>query len=112
MLVESYRVVEKEQGRFISRDPAGYVDGMGLYNGYFAMHFAMDPSGKKKWGNSDFVSHYRHGNGVGVTLSQIGLLNDVRSFSTSKNILSKVEKQREKQRIILKKILRKNIKVL
>ena len=25
--------------------PAGYVDGMGLYNGYFAERFALDPSG-------------------------------------------------------------------
>ena len=32
-------------GRFISRDPLGYVDGMGLYNGYFAARFALDPSG-------------------------------------------------------------------
>ena len=39
------RYYDAEQGRFISRDPAGYVDGSGLYNGYFAMGFAMDPSG-------------------------------------------------------------------
>ena len=39
------RYYDAEQGRFISRDPAGYVDGMGLYNGYFAMGFALDPSG-------------------------------------------------------------------
>ena len=32
--------------RFISRDPLGYVDGHGLYNGYFASHFLMDPTGK------------------------------------------------------------------
>ena len=43
------RYYDTEQGRFISRDPAGYVDGMGLYNGYFAMGFAMDPSGKWFW---------------------------------------------------------------
>ena len=40
------RYYDTEQGRFISRDPAGYVDGMGLYNGYFAWGFAMDPSGR------------------------------------------------------------------
>ena len=40
------RYYDTDQGRFISRDPAGYVDGMGLYNGYFASRFMMDPSGK------------------------------------------------------------------
>ena len=40
------RYYDTEQGRFISRDPAGYVDGMGLYNGYFAWSFMMDPSGE------------------------------------------------------------------
>ena len=40
------RYYDTEQGRFISRDPAGYVDGMSLYNGYFAERFALDPSGE------------------------------------------------------------------
>ena len=40
------RYYDTEQGRFISRDPAGYVDGLGLYNGYFATRFMMDPSGE------------------------------------------------------------------
>ncbi len=31
-------------GRFIGRDPLGYVDGMGLYNGYFAPN-GLDPFG-------------------------------------------------------------------
>jgi len=31
-------------GRFVSRDPIGYVDGMGLYGAYF-VPFAVDPSG-------------------------------------------------------------------
>jgi RHS repeat-associated protein len=31
-------------GRFIGRDPAGYVDGMGLYSAYFIPH-NLDPSG-------------------------------------------------------------------
>ena len=30
------RYFSTDMGRFISRDPLGYVDGMGLYNGYFA----------------------------------------------------------------------------
>ncbi len=39
------RYYSTEQGRFISRDPLGYVDGMGLYAGYFASMFGLDPSG-------------------------------------------------------------------
>lgn len=33
------------QGRFLGRDPLGYVDGMGLYGGYFAERFGLDPMG-------------------------------------------------------------------
>ena len=47
------RYYDAEQGRFISRDPAGYVDGMGLYNGYFAGGFALDPSGLKAKDSND-----------------------------------------------------------
>jgi len=36
-------------GRFVSRDPLGYVDGMGLYAGYFAPN-SVDPSGLFKAG--------------------------------------------------------------
>jgi len=39
------RMFDPEMGRFISRDPLGYVDGMNLYNGYFAEKFALDPMG-------------------------------------------------------------------
>ena len=39
------RYFSNEMGRFISRDPLGYVDGMSLYGGYFAQHFAFDPYG-------------------------------------------------------------------
>lgn len=41
----SARYYSSEQGRFISRDPVGYVDGQSLYAGYFAQKFARDPSG-------------------------------------------------------------------
>jgi hypothetical protein len=37
-------------GRFINRDPLGYVDGMSLYNGYFSQRFRLDPEG-----TDDFV---------------------------------------------------------
>ena len=39
------RYLNDEMGRFISRDPLGYVDGMSLYGAYFAERFALDPSG-------------------------------------------------------------------
>ena len=39
------RYFSDEMGRFISRDPLGYVDGMSLYNGYFAESFKLDPLG-------------------------------------------------------------------
>ena len=34
-------------GRFLSRDPMGYVDGMSLYSGYFAPSF-LDPMGTRR----------------------------------------------------------------
>ena len=39
------RYFSDELGRFTSRDPLGYVDGMNLYNGYFAEGFNLDPLG-------------------------------------------------------------------
>ena len=39
------RYFSDEMGRFINRDPLGFVDGFGLYNGYFAEHFGLDPYG-------------------------------------------------------------------
>ena len=38
------RYFDTDQGRFINRDPLGYVDGMGLYNGYFIPR-GLDPFG-------------------------------------------------------------------
>ena len=46
-MVEAGRYYDNEHGRFIQRDPLGYVDGMSLYNAYFAEGFALDPSGLK-----------------------------------------------------------------
>ena len=46
------RYFDDELGRFISRDPLGYVDGMSLYGGYFAEGFAMDPSGEALCGGA------------------------------------------------------------
>ena len=42
------RYFDTEMGRFVSRDPLGYVDGFGLYNGYFAQMFMLDPYGLAK----------------------------------------------------------------
>ncbi|MCK5835419.1 MAG: hypothetical protein KAG98_06780, partial [Lentisphaeria bacterium] len=39
------RYYSPEQGRFISKDPLGFVDGMNSYAGYFAMFGMIDPSG-------------------------------------------------------------------
>lgn len=41
------RYYHAELGRFISRDPLGYVDGMSLYRGYFVPN-GVDPSGYAK----------------------------------------------------------------
>jgi RHS repeat-associated protein len=40
------RWLEPKAGRFIGRDPLGYVDGMGLYGAYFAV-WGLDPNGLK-----------------------------------------------------------------
>ena len=39
------RYFSDELGRFINRDPLGYVDGMSLYAGYFAERYSVDPNG-------------------------------------------------------------------
>lgn len=41
-------------GRFVSRDPAGYVDGYLLYGGYFIPN-ALDPFGKETWDDFEEV---------------------------------------------------------
>ncbi|EDM28096.1 hypothetical protein LNTAR_12106 [Lentisphaera araneosa HTCC2155] len=41
------RYFDTEMGRFVSRDPLGYVDGASLYAGYFAQFLSVDPSGTK-----------------------------------------------------------------
>ncbi|OVE77692.1 hypothetical protein BVX99_01990 [bacterium F16] len=40
-----YRMYGAGLGGFLSRDPAGYVDGLSLFNGYFVGMLAMDPYG-------------------------------------------------------------------
>lgn len=40
------RYFDNDMGRFISRDPIGYVDGLNLYRGYFVKN-GLDPSGKE-----------------------------------------------------------------
>jgi RHS repeat-associated protein len=39
------RYFDSEMGRFVSRDPLGYVDGYSLYTGYFAQILGLDPLG-------------------------------------------------------------------
>lgn len=43
------RYFSDDLGRFINRDSWGYVDGLSLYNGYFAQSFLLDPSGHGFW---------------------------------------------------------------
>ena len=42
------RYYDADQGRFINRDPLGYVDGMNLYEGYFIPN-GIDPYGLWTW---------------------------------------------------------------
>jgi len=46
------RYYSPELGRFISRDPLAFIDGMNLYAGYFAMHGMIDPMGLNSCENS------------------------------------------------------------
>jgi RHS repeat-associated protein len=46
------RIYSAQLGRFISRDPLGFVDGMSLYRAYFVPD-AMDPTGTDRWVGSD-----------------------------------------------------------
>ena len=53
--VQAGRYYNTENGRFISRDYLGYVDGMSLYNAYFAEKFALDPKGNFKLEFNAFI---------------------------------------------------------
>ena len=48
------RYYHTQLGRFISRDPLGYVDGMNLYAGYFVPN-KLDPYGKWGWVDGGLV---------------------------------------------------------
>ena len=45
------RYYDPDMGRFASRDPLQYIDGMNLYAGYFAQRFTVDPMGTKAHGS-------------------------------------------------------------
>ena len=45
------RYFSDELGRFISRDPLGYVDGVSLYVAYFVHRFSLDPRGLQEMNN-------------------------------------------------------------
>ena len=57
LLFARSRYFSPELGRFISRDPAGYVDGYSLYNGYFVPN-GLDPTGLSETWNWDFSSFW------------------------------------------------------
>ena len=71
------RYYSAELGRFVGRDPLGYVDGMSLYRGYFVV-VGMDPSGMT-WGNGDALYHYYTGGGADVSLATTGHVDTVTS---------------------------------
>ena len=60
------RMYDSFSGRFVSRDPAGYIDGESQYRAYFALKFT-DPSGLHfatgrcitcEWGEAGYTSNY------------------------------------------------------
>ena len=53
------RYYDASLGQFISRDPIGYVDGMNLYRGYFALN-RLDPNGTCVWTSVRFVRGGRY----------------------------------------------------
>jgi RHS repeat-associated protein len=61
------RYYDAAQGRFISRDPLEYVDGMSLYGGYYVPN-GLDPEGKKWWeGYFDAIGYAFGGGPEGLT---------------------------------------------
>ncbi len=49
------RYYSSDQGRFLTRDPIGYRDGLNLYAGYFAMWLATDPLGLASPGSHHII---------------------------------------------------------
>jgi RHS repeat-associated protein len=62
------RYFDAELGRFISRDPLEYVDGMSMYQGYFAS-WGVDPFGLR--GSRVGSGHVKLGVGGGKDMKQI-----------------------------------------
>ncbi|MEO0966416.1 MAG: hypothetical protein AAFY08_15025 [Planctomycetota bacterium] len=46
-------IMHPQMGRFLQRDPLGYVDGLGVYTQYAVMHGQLDPTGRV---STSFVS--------------------------------------------------------
>jgi len=45
LIYNRYRDLDPLLGRFLQRDPLGYIDGMNLYAGYHVMYDEFDPEG-------------------------------------------------------------------
>ena len=58
------RYFSDEMGRFISRDPLGYVDGFSLYGGSFAERFKLDPSGYMTQSEEDCIYQMQNVQGM------------------------------------------------
>ena len=76
------RYYSAELGRFIGRDPLGYVDGMSMYRGYFAVN-GVDPSGTviKYQGSSERLTN----------LMKLQVDNYRRSSDKAEEIVKKLE---------------------
>lgn len=63
------RTYEPKLGRFLSRDPLGYVDGKSLYRGYFGLR-GMDPFGFTSWRTTvvgkTFIADIDKFGGIGI----------------------------------------------
>jgi RHS repeat-associated protein len=75
-----FRSYNPELARWTSEDPSGFPDEANntLYSN--SPISGIDPNGLK-WGNADFIWHYYFGSGHMVTLSAIGLLDDVKDLA-------------------------------
>ena len=72
------RYWHQDLGRFVSRDPAGYPDGLNSYAGYHVMHGGVDPSGMFLGRAGEFIgtawesTTYSYGRAFGGSARTIG----------------------------------------
>jgi len=85
------RTYNTSLGRWHQRDPAGYVDGMNLYECVKnSPIYSADPYGLMA-SNSEFVLHYYLGDGATFYLAARGLGNAYRSHGAVRSAVHKLE---------------------